>query len=246
MSVIELSSSAAGQRCRANTTGITIETRARFGYTAPIGSTDDPRIRRLTVHLPADYARRLFDAQAQGANETQLRGIVAEGLRLGRLRGPISLSRMCRSKVRPPRACCLRPAAGRRSHVERVGDARLRDGRPEGRGGGPQLERVLHRRRLARDLGGGRRTGRTPSGLGPRAVAGGVPDGHRAEREEKNSVAIASNESFGGWTKTFTDPRLCAAIVDRLPFNGTIIETGTDSYRLASNRARTQAPAKAS
>ncbi|WP_030615227.1 IS21-like element helper ATPase IstB [Streptomyces achromogenes] len=65
------------------------------------------------------------------------------------------------------------------------------------------------------------------------------------EREEKNSVAIASNESFGGWTKTFTDPRLCAAIVDRLTFNGTIIETGTDSYRLASTRARTEAPAKA-
>ena len=53
------------------------------------------------------------------------------------------------------------------------------------------------------------------------------------EREEKNSVAIASNESFGGWTKTFTDPRLCAAIVDRLTFGGNIIETGTDSYRLA-------------
>jgi DNA replication protein DnaC len=58
------------------------------------------------------------------------------------------------------------------------------------------------------------------------------------EREEKNSVAIASNESFGGWTKTFTDPRLCAAIVDRLTFNGTIIETGTDSYRLAHTRAQ--------
>ena len=54
-----------------------------------------------------------------------------------------------------------------------------------------------------------------------------------AEREEKASVAIASNESFSGWTKTFTDPRLCAAIVDRLTFGGTIIETGTDSYRLA-------------
>jgi hypothetical protein len=26
------------------------------------------------------------------------------------------------------------------------------------------------------------------------------------EREEKNSIAIASNESFGGWTKTFTAP----------------------------------------
>src|SRR5215208_7836683 len=53
------------------------------------------------------------------------------------------------------------------------------------------------------------------------------------EREEKNSVAIASNESFSGWTKTFTDPRLCAAIVDRLTFGGNIIETGTESYRLA-------------
>ena len=54
-----------------------------------------------------------------------------------------------------------------------------------------------------------------------------------SEREEKASVAIASNESFSGWTKTFTDPRLCAAIVDRLTFGGTIIETGTNSYRLA-------------
>jgi DNA replication protein DnaC len=58
------------------------------------------------------------------------------------------------------------------------------------------------------------------------------------EREEKNSIAIASNESFSGWTKTFTDPRLCAAIVDRLTFNGTIIETGTDSYRLAHTMAQ--------
>jgi len=41
---------------------------------------------------------------------------------------------------------------------------------------------------------------------------------------------------YSGWTKTFTDPRLCAAIVDRLTFNGTIIETGTDSYRLAHTR----------
>ncbi len=50
----------------------------------------------------------------------------------------------------------------------------------------------------------------------------------------------ASNESFGGWTKTFTDPRLCATVVDRLTFNGTIIETGTDSYRLASTRAQAE------
>ncbi|WP_328459349.1 IS21-like element helper ATPase IstB [Actinoplanes sp. NBC_00393] len=58
------------------------------------------------------------------------------------------------------------------------------------------------------------------------------------EREEKNSVAIASNESFSGWTRTFTDPRLCAAIVDRLTFNGTIVETGNDSYRLSRTAAK--------
>jgi hypothetical protein len=39
-----------------------------------------------------------------------------------------------------------------------------------------------------------------------------------------------------GWAKTFTDPRLCAAIVDRLTFAGQIIETGTTSYRLAHAR----------
>ncbi len=61
------------------------------------------------------------------------------------------------------------------------------------------------------------------------------------EREETASVAITSNESFSGWTKTFTDPRLCAAIVDRLTFAaGNILETGTDSYRLAhAQRATT-------
>lgn len=63
------------------------------------------------------------------------------------------------------------------------------------------------------------------------------------EREEKNSMAIASNESFSSWTKTFTDPRLCAAIVDRLTFGGNIIETGSDSYRLAHTRARQQTAA---
>jgi DNA replication protein DnaC len=62
------------------------------------------------------------------------------------------------------------------------------------------------------------------------------------EREETASVAIASNESFSGWTKTFTDPRLCAAIVDRLTFAGNIIETGTESYRLAHARVARAAP----
>ncbi|MEV0590456.1 ATP-binding protein [Nonomuraea cavernae] len=45
---------------------------------------------------------------------------------------------------------------------------------------------------------------------------------------------------FSGWTRTFTDPRLCAAIVDRLTFAGNILETGTDSYHLAQTRARAE------
>ncbi len=57
------------------------------------------------------------------------------------------------------------------------------------------------------------------------------------EREEKSAIRIASYEAFSRWTKTFTDPRLCAAIVDRLTFAGQIIETGTTSYRLAHARA---------
>lgn len=64
----------------ATTGGITVETRARFGYTAPIGTTDDGRMRRLTVHLPPAFAQRLFDAQGQGATDQQMRAIVAEGL----------------------------------------------------------------------------------------------------------------------------------------------------------------------
>ncbi|MHC0433515.1 telomere-protecting terminal protein Tpg [Streptomyces sp. O3] len=69
------------QREAATTSGITVETRARFGYTAPIGTTDDGRFRRLTVHLPPEYARRLFDAQAAGASDQHLRGIIADGFR---------------------------------------------------------------------------------------------------------------------------------------------------------------------
>jgi DNA replication protein DnaC len=56
------------------------------------------------------------------------------------------------------------------------------------------------------------------------------------EREERASIAVATNAPFSEWANTFTDPRLCAAIVDRLTFNAHIIETGTDSYRLRTTR----------
>ncbi len=57
-------------------------------------------------------------------------------------------------------------------------------------------------------------------------------------REERASIACASNAPFSEWGATFTDPRLAAALVDRLTFNAHIINTGTQSYRLAATRAR--------
>ena len=50
------------------------------------------------------------------------------------------------------------------------------------------------------------------------------------EREERASIACASNAMFSEWGATFTDPRLAAAVVDRLTFNAHIINTGTSSY----------------
>jgi len=58
------------------------------------------------------------------------------------------------------------------------------------------------------------------------------------EREEKSAVALASNLPFSEWGQVVPDPRLVAAIVDRVTFNAHIIETGTDSYRLRTTKAR--------
>src|SRR5262245_42492855 len=60
------------------------------------------------------------------------------------------------------------------------------------------------------------------------------------EREEKASVALASNLPFSEWGSIIPDPRLVAAIVDRVTFNAHIIETGTDSYRLRTTKTRTR------
>ena len=58
------------------------------------------------------------------------------------------------------------------------------------------------------------------------------------EREERSSIATASNLPFSEWGKVITDARLVAAIIDRLTFNAHIIETGSESYRLKSTQAR--------
>ncbi|WP_198359223.1 telomere-protecting terminal protein Tpg [Streptomyces fildesensis] len=69
------------RRQQAAVTGVTVETRARFGYESSAGSTDDGRFRRLTVRLPAAYAQRLFDARDTGASDQDMRGIIAEGFK---------------------------------------------------------------------------------------------------------------------------------------------------------------------
>jgi hypothetical protein len=41
----------------------------------------------------------------------------------------------------------------------------------------------------------------------------------------------------------FPDPRLVAAVVDRITFNTHIIETSTQSYRLATSKTSNRQPA---
>ncbi|UXY33007.1 telomere-protecting terminal protein Tpg [Streptomyces sp. HUAS TT20] len=68
------------RRQAAATGGIFVSTRARFGFTAAPGTSDDPRVRYINQALPPEYASRLFAAQDAGATERQLQAILAEGL----------------------------------------------------------------------------------------------------------------------------------------------------------------------
>lgn len=61
------------------------------------------------------------------------------------------------------------------------------------------------------------------------------------EREECKATAVATNSPFAEWDKTFGDPRLCAAIADRITFRCTLIQTGTDSYRYQATQDERQA-----
>ena len=69
-------------------------------------------------------------------------------------------------------------------------------------------------------------------------IPAAFPAAHAVEPAAEPRVVV-----LGVDTHKDNDPRLCAAIVDRLTFggniieSGNIIETGTESYRLASTRA---------
>jgi DNA replication protein DnaC len=60
------------------------------------------------------------------------------------------------------------------------------------------------------------------------------------EREERASVAVGTNLPFSEWGSVISDPRLVAAIVDRITFNAHILETGTQSYRLRTSKTTTR------
>ncbi|MFD6991750.1 telomere-protecting terminal protein Tpg [Streptomyces sp. NPDC059943] len=64
----------------ASSDGIVVFTRARFGFTAAPGTTDDARVRHITQALYPHWAERLFDARDAGATENQLLQIAAQGL----------------------------------------------------------------------------------------------------------------------------------------------------------------------
>ena len=64
----------------------------------------------------------------------------------------------------------------------------------------------------------------------------------RSSPNEKRKPASPSPPSFPSqkWGTVIPDPRLVAAIVDRVTFNAHILETGTNSYRLRATRSRTR------
>ncbi|MET9675980.1 XRE family transcriptional regulator [Streptomyces sp. NPDC006482] len=71
---------AKARKTAATSAGIVIDTRARFGFTAAAGTSDDACMRHLTLALPPRHAARLFDAQEQGAPDREMRQIAADAL----------------------------------------------------------------------------------------------------------------------------------------------------------------------
>lgn len=70
----------ARRRAQAEAEGFVFHTRARFGFAAAAGSSDDPRVRWITQDLPGEVARELFAARDAGAGEQQQTVILARAL----------------------------------------------------------------------------------------------------------------------------------------------------------------------
>jgi hypothetical protein len=68
------------QRARQEAHGMRICFRGWFGFAAAGGSSDDGRVRMLTVDLRAYHVRLLFEAYARDAGEDELRRILADAI----------------------------------------------------------------------------------------------------------------------------------------------------------------------
>jgi hypothetical protein len=55
--------------------------------------------------------------------------------------------------------------------------------------------------------------------------------GERARRGGHGQASVLPDRPLQQGRRIFNEPRLCAAIADRITFRCTLIETGTDSYR---------------
>ncbi|MEW2079939.1 XRE family transcriptional regulator [Streptomyces sp. NPDC013433] len=71
---------ARAKQAAATTNGIMIDVHARFGYKAAPGTTDQNRVRHLTLALPPRHAARLLEAREDGVDEDDLREVAAEAL----------------------------------------------------------------------------------------------------------------------------------------------------------------------
>ncbi|MEU7697080.1 helix-turn-helix domain-containing protein [Streptomyces sp. NPDC039028] len=60
--------------------GLMVDVCVRFGFTAAPGTTDDVRLRHLTLALPPHHAARLLDAQEAGATDRELQQATADAL----------------------------------------------------------------------------------------------------------------------------------------------------------------------
>ncbi|WP_019544754.1 telomere-protecting terminal protein Tpg [Streptomyces sulphureus] len=56
---------------RAEREGFTVEARARFGYSAPGGTTNEPRLRLITQYIPPASARDIVAAHRRGDPEQE-------------------------------------------------------------------------------------------------------------------------------------------------------------------------------